>query len=228
VQTSLSHAIQQLIEHPERDRIHKLLYWVCKGKWESSSVNLHQTPIDLLVQELVQSASTFEVLDRRLHKAASVLNKTSTYTRIATLIVYSCADFYSYLSTQCDIEDSAEDTFTCVVLKETSSFSPAPTSISISLDRFELRRLLMQQIPPLKLKILLFSVLHHPFSFSARDWAQLKAKALDTWVEDLVQNFPALDTLEKQLMATATELKSLDQGIQIADIMIQTLRLNVR
>jgi hypothetical protein len=228
VQTLLSKAIQQLIEHPESDRIHKLLYWVCKGKWESSSSKLSEISIELLLQELVQNASTFEVLERRLHKAASVLNKTSTYTRIATLIVLHCANFYASLSTQCDRDEEAEDMFTCVIINENSDPKPGLTSPVTVLDQFELRRLLMQQIPPLKIKILLFSALRHPFSFSPRDWEQIKAQTLDEWVRELTHTFPTINILEQQLINQAKELKTLDQGPQIADIIIQTLRLTAR
>ncbi len=216
------------MEHPERDRIHKLLYWVCKGKWESSSPKLNETTINLLLQELVQNASSFEVLERRLHKAASVLNKTNTYTRIATLIAYSCADFYAALSTQFDGDEDAEEIFTCIVVPENADPMSELVLPVASPDRFELRRFLMQQIPPLKIKILLFSVLRYPFSFDPRDWMLLKTKTLDEWVEELVQTFPSMPVLEQKLIAQANALSTLDQATQVADIVVQALQLKVR
>jgi hypothetical protein len=227
VHTSLAQAIQHLTAHPKSDRIHKLLYWVCKGRWENVTAKLNQTPIDALLQELVQNASTLEILERRIHKAASVLNKSETYVRIATVIVHSCTGYYASISTHVDPENGSEDLFDLLTSFALGDETTPVTGIVVT-DRFEIRRLLMQQMPPLKIKILLFSVLRHPFSFQPMDWAELKAKSLDHWIEELLQAFPSIDQLETQLFDQAAALTTLDQSSQVADIIVQTLRLKTR
>jgi hypothetical protein len=227
VHKSLSQAIQHLAAHPKRDRIHKLLYWVCKGQWENSTAKLDRAPIDVLLQELVQNASTLEILERRIYKAASVLNKSETYTRIALVIVQSCTDYYASISTHVDPENDSEDLFellTGLALEDETT----PIAAITAPDRFEIRRLLMQQMPPLKIKILLFSVLRHPFAFEPIDWAELKAKTLDEWVEELLQSFPSIERLEPQLLEQAATLTTLDQSNQVAHVIVQTLRLKTR
>jgi hypothetical protein len=227
VHTSLSQAIQHLTAHPKSDRIHKLLYWVCKGQWENTTAKLNQTPIEALLQELVQKAPTLEILERRIHKAASVLNKSETYTRIAAVIVQSCTDYYASISTHVDPENGSEDLFDLLTNLALGDETTPVTDIAVT-DRFEIRQLLMQQMPPLKIKILLFSVLRHPFSFQPMDWAELKAKPLDHWIEELLQAFPSIDQLETQLFDQAAALTTLDQSSQVADIIVQTLRLKTR
>lgn len=225
--TSLAQAIQHLSAHPKRDRIHKLLYWVYKGQWENEPAKLNQTPINVLLQDLVQNASTLEILERRIHKAASVLNKSDTYIRIATVIVQSCTDYYASIATHVDPDNDSEDLFellTGLALEDETT----PIATIIVPDRFEIRRLLMQQMPPLKIKILLFSVLRHPFTFDTMDWAELKAKTLDEWVAELLQSFPSIKSLEPQLLEQAATLTTLDQSAQVADIIVQTLRLKTR
>jgi hypothetical protein len=227
VHTSLAQAIQHLTTHPKRDRIHKLLYWVCKGQWENEPAKLNQAPIDMLLQELVQNASTLEILERRIHKAASVLNKSDTYTRVATAIVQSCTDYYASISTHVDPGNDSEDLFELLTGLALGDETTPVMAIAVP-DRFEIRRLLMQQMPPLKIKILLFSVLRHPFSFETMDWVELKAKTLDEWVAELLQSFPSIESLEPQLLAQAAALTTLDQSAQVADIIVQTLRFKPR
>jgi hypothetical protein len=94
-----------------------------------------------------------------------------------------------------------------------------------SLERFALRQFLMQQAPPLKIKILLFSALRHSFTFTPEDWKVLKTQTLDVWLTELLETFPTIEVLEQQLFAQAASLKTLDQSIQIAETIVQAVRL---
>jgi hypothetical protein len=92
-------------------------------------------------------------------------------------------------------------------------------------DRFALRQFLMQQAPPLKIKILLFSTLRHSFTFAPEDWKALKTQTLDVWLTELLETFPTIDRMEQQLFAQAASLKTLDQSMQIAETIVQAVRL---
>jgi adenylate cyclase len=221
---SLSKVIQTLVEHSESDRICKLLYWVYTGRWEGASEQLGSSVIGQILPALVKRTPSYDVLERRLYKAASVLNKPERYKQIATIIFKACAALYS-----CDAAPSSPQTdqFFTSITPEDSVEDALPMTTIAQPDRFELRRRVMQQVPPLKVKILLFSVLRHPFSFENIDWKALKAQSLDNWLAELTETFPAIDVLERKLFTQAAELKRLDQGAQIAEAVMQALRLQI-
>jgi hypothetical protein len=221
---SLIKAIQMLTEHPDVNRVHKLLYWVYTGQWAETMTPLQQYPIAQLLPDLVQRTPSFEVLERRLYKAAAVLTKPEKYRKIAVLVLRSCTLLYPPESIHPVLD--AEPTQLAMADWVAEEVEEAlPVTVVAQPDRFELRRLIMQQVPPLKVKILLFSVLRHPFSFELADWEELQSQTLDVWLAELLHRFPSVEIMEAQLFAQASELKALDQGTQIADAIIQAVRL---
>ncbi len=222
---SLTKVVQTLAEHSESDRICKLLYWVYTGRWEATSEQLGPSMIGQILPALVKRTPSYEVLERRLYKAASVLNKPERYRQIAKIILQACTGLY--LCDAAPSSPSASQFLTAAAATEDSAEDALPMTTIAQPDRFELRRRVMQQVPPLKVKILLFSVLRHPFSFENLDWKALKAQSLDSWLAELTETFPAIDVLEKKLFNQAADLKRLDQGAQIAEAVVQALRLQV-
>ena len=230
VPMSLSTVVQTLAEHAEAERICKLLQWVYTGRWESPSFPLGQSVIAKVLPELVRKTPTYDILERRLYQAAASLNKPERYKEVAVVILQTCTVLYPSTTSIPSVNPSAEPQ-TMLTLMGMTTEDPtedlSPTTILPQRDRFELRHRVMQQVPPLKVKILLFSVLRHPFSFEPLDWNELKTQSLDVWLAELTQAFPVIDVLERKLFTQATELKRLDQGIQIADAIIQALRLEM-
>jgi hypothetical protein len=223
VPMSLSTVVQTLAEHSEADRICKLLQWVYTGRWESPSAPLGQSFIGQVLPELVKRTPSYDVLERRLYQAAASLNKPERYKQVAAIILQTCAVLYSSKSPTPSVEPGPREILTGFAEDPTEDF--AQTTTIAQRDRFELRHRVMQQVPPLKVKILLFSVLRHPFSFEALDWKELKTQSLDIWLAELIQTFPVIEVLEKKLFTQAAELKGLDQATQIADAIVQSVRL---
>jgi hypothetical protein len=222
---SLTKVVQTLAEHSESDRICKLLHWVYTGRWEATSEQLGPSVIGQILPALVKRTPSYDVLERRLYKAASVLNKPERYRQIAVIILKACAALYP-----CDAALSSpppDRCFSAHIATEDSAEDALPMTTIAQPDRFELRRRVMQQVPPLKVKILLFSVLRRPFSFESLDWKELKTKSLDSWLAELTETFPSVDVLERKLFNQAAELQRLDQGAQIAEAVVQALRLQI-
>ncbi len=220
---SLTEAVQTLVAHPETERIHKLLYWVYMGRWENDTATLKRTAIRQILPELIQRTPSYDTLERRFHKAASVLTKPERYSKIATIILQTCAALYPSNNSPLSLVHRQSEGLPNLGTVDLAEDSLPITTIAPP-DRFELRRRVMQQVPPLKVKILLFSVLRHPFSFESLDWKELKAQSLDGWLAELTQTFPSLDALEAKLFAQADALKQLDQGAQIAEAVVQAVR----
>lgn len=228
VPMSLPTVVQTLAEHAEAERICKLLQWVYTGRWESPSIPLKQSVIAKVLPELVRRTPSYDILERRLYQAAASLNKPERYKEVAVIILQTCTVLYPSITSNPSVEASVEPQTRQTLMGMTTEDPTEdllPTTTLPQRDRFELRHRVMQQVPPLKVKILLFSVLRHPFSFEPLDWKELKTQSLDVWLAELIQAFPVIDVLESKLFTQATELKRLDQGIQIADAIIQAVRL---
>ena len=215
---------QRLSEHPEGERMHKLLYWVVKGQWESAAAILNQAPMDGLLQELLKRTPTLTELEVQFYGAASKLNRPEKYRQVAELLVSGCQPFYKTASSKAASPDDMSELMTGVLVQEENE-STAPITKVCKVDRFEVRQFLMQQIPPLKAKILIFSLLRHPFKDRPLDWTELKAKSLDGWLAELLQTFPIRQELEAKLLAQVAQIPTLDQGAQVAEAITQSARL---
>ncbi len=238
VPMSLSTVVQTLAEHAEAERICKLLQWVYTGRWESPSLPLGQSVIAKVLPELVRRTPSYDIFERRLYQAAASLNKPERYKEVAVIILQTCTVLYPSITSIPSVNPSIEPPVEPPVelqirqtlmgtMREDPTEDLLLTTTLPQRDRFDLRHRVMLQVPPLKVKILLFSVLRHPFSFELLDWNELKTQSLDVWLAELIQAFPVIDVLESKLFTQAAELKRLDQGIQIADAIIQALRLEI-
>jgi hypothetical protein len=226
VPMSLSAIIQTLSEHSEVDRIGKLLQWVYTGRWENTVTPFSQCPIGQILPELLKRTPCYDVLERRLYQAAASLNKPERYKKIAAIILETCTVLYSPTISTPSVEIQTKEMLTGMMGEDpTEDF--AQTTALTQRDCFELRHQIMQQVPPLKVKILLFSVLRHPFSFNSSDWKELKTQSLDVWLDELIQAFPLIEVLENKLLAQATQLERLDQGTQIANAIIRAVRIEI-
>lgn len=226
VPMSLPAIIQTLAEHSEANRIGKLLQWVYTGRWENTATSADQYLIGQVLPELLKRTPCYDVLERRLYQAAASLNKPDRYKKVAAIILETCAVLYSPTISTPSVETQTKEMLTGMMVEDpTEDF--AQTTTLTQRDCFELRHQVMQQVPPLKVKILLFSVLRHPFSFNSSDWKELKTQSLDVWLDELIQAFPLIEVLENKLLAQAAQLERLDQSTQIADAIVQAVRVEI-
>jgi hypothetical protein len=227
--------VQQFVEHPEIRRIYKLLYWAQLHHWENDEAVLNRYPLHALLEGIASQVSSATELEQLLAKSASQLTKPTQYQAIAKIIADVSAPLY------CESGEEAAPTVTVAKSAEPSTVELPCTSFagveqislpsivtsgrSLTLDRFDLRHDLMREVPPLKAKILLFSVLRHPFTFSRADWWELKALTLDEWMMELLHCFSSFGELEAILNQQAAALISLDQREQVAIAIAKTARL---
>jgi hypothetical protein len=230
----LDAVVQQCVEHPEILRIYKLLYWAQLHHWENDEAVLNRYPLHALLEGIASQVSSATELERLLAKSASQLTKPTQYQAIAKIIADVSAPLY-YEGGEEEAQASAVAKSTEPLMVEPPGTSPAeadqiflPSAVtserSLMLDRFDLRHHLIREVPPLKAKILLFSVLRHPFTFSRADWWELKALTLDEWMVELLHRFPSFAELEAILNQQAAALISLDQREQVASAIAKTAR----
>lgn len=226
----LDMVVRQLTDHPEALRMYKLLYWAQLHHWENDEAVLNRYPLHALLEGISSQVESSGALEQLLMKAALKLTKPTQYQVIAQTIAQIAATLYfnPSLSPSAGISiqgtplnhanhQYSDDSHAVIAALSVGQVSPP--------DTYDLRCHLMREVPPLKAKILLFSVLRHPFTFSRTDWWELKRLSLDDWMKELLQQFPSIIDLEMTLRQQAETLPALDQGMQVAIAISKTVRL---
>jgi adenylate cyclase len=86
---------QRLEQSPQQDRIRKLLFYVCKKRWETDENQLNSVNVRDLFQDFLQLAPDFEQAKQFLTKAVGTLSKQAEYHLVAQEILAEVAHFYS-------------------------------------------------------------------------------------------------------------------------------------
>ncbi|OPF15500.1 hypothetical protein B1L04_23755 [Microcystis aeruginosa KW] len=91
-------------------------------------------------------------------------------------------------------------------------------------DPFEIRLEIFQYANPLRAKILIFSLLFHPWDRSGKDWSTLRSYTLEDLLKQLIQSGKSLQDIEVQLYNIAETQMDTDANVQTASILVQTLQ----
>jgi hypothetical protein len=116
------------------------------------------------------------------------------------------------------------------VVTELHFVQPVTPSIAPSMpqsrdyDPFELRADIMQYTNPLRAKILLYSILFHPWDRSGQDWSTLRSYTLEDLLEQLIQSGHSLKDIETRLHRAAKSLADVDSSLQTAGTIVQALQ----
>lgn len=93
-----------------------------------------------------------------------------------------------------------------------------------SCNLFDLRYEVTRYTTPLRIKILLFSMLYYKIDFNEQDWSLIMNYQLDTLLKQIVQTFSNLTELENRLYATARNFNSEEGLTQVVGAVVQALR----
>ena len=91
-------------------------------------------------------------------------------------------------------------------------------------DPFEIRLEIFQYANPLRAKILIFSLLFHPWDRSGQDWSTLRSYTLEDLLQKLIESGKSLKDIEIQLYNIAQTQMDTDANVQTASILVQTLQ----
>jgi adenylate cyclase len=100
--------------------------------------------------------------------------------------------------------------------------TPLPPLLSAE-QSFNLRFSLMQRVNPLRLKALLYSVLHQPINLSDRSWSVLQKESLDDLLVQLIRQHDTLEALSQALYRVAVLPSSGEDGLQIMESVLRVL-----
>lgn len=225
--SSLTDVINQFNQHPNSTRIKKLIFCICKNRWENDTQKIIEFPLDSLLSDLLQLYPTLSELTLKLNQVVGSLNKPAEYGVLAKIITEKLHPFYP---SNLDIYTTNPEEPTQMLASLGSLPSPpsAPDSSTRlatkpPYDPFDLRLELMRYTNPLRAKILIFSTLYYPFNFKQQDWLALKTIELDDLLFSLFCQCQTLNDLEIQLCKTAKILDESNEAMQAASAIIRTL-----
>jgi hypothetical protein len=197
---------QRLELRLERERIVKLLICLTRDHWESDAQKIAQTSIRELLDEIWRTFPNLDEVERSLFSIVQRLSKAVEYSVVATAMVREITPLYQQ-SSQSDTQIPA----TALPLVQ-------------SIDGFDLRLELMKFTNPLRVKILLFSLLHQPFDQSEQAWSALKRYSLDMLLKALLERYPPTEVGAK-LQAVAAQLPMQEEYEQTIDVLLRSLKL---
>ncbi|MDJ0729021.1 MAG: hypothetical protein QNJ33_03425 [Crocosphaera sp.] len=129
-------------------------------------------------------------------------------------------------SSESDFETSVIDITSEQMVTELKQVqpTPVPSPPKPTYDIFEIRLEIMQYTNPLRAKILLFSLLFHPWDRSGQDWSTLRSYTLDDLLEQILQSGRSITEIEGKLYKMAKSLNDSDSHLQTASTVVEAVK----
>ncbi|MEC4983140.1 MAG: hypothetical protein SAJ37_05930 [Oscillatoria sp. PMC 1068.18] len=273
------HIVTNLEKNKNSARIKKLIFALCKRRWENDLKVIETYGYPALLTELQQTYPTLTQLNNALYQIVQSLNRKEIYVEVAKTIINQVKPLYNrgentaevkvipenqttetneestgivasvestgIVAGKKQIEIAAEEKLPEVIRinsAETensfvidtaasisdSRFTPTETSAQspekINYDVFEFRREIMNYTNPLRVKILVFSILHRRFDYSEHDWALLKGHDLDELLENLFATCSTLAELQAKISSVVESLPEAEENNQAAGAIMQLIK----
>jgi hypothetical protein len=119
----------KLQSHQEKSRIKKVVYSVCKKRWENDIQVIESYNFQDLIAELIQRYPTKEELQKALIKLVQNINKQNLYLAISNLIVTQLGSLYNNRQVTNNFEEEGNTQFTntqFVQVNNSYYITPAP------------------------------------------------------------------------------------------------------
>jgi hypothetical protein len=198
---------QVLAQDVSSDRIKKLLVLACKNAWVTDPAQLAEIHLIDLVRDLHHLSPSLITLHSVLESLVNTLSKRTEYTLASQAV--TCA----FQSLYVDVPP---------VLPPPPPIAPKPIQPPADLsDLFNLRLELVRSTNPYRAKIVLFSLLHQPYTWEQE--SMLKAETLDELLRMAIQTY-RLPDLETQLVSIAGILEDPEESIQTAHAILSAVR----
>jgi hypothetical protein len=222
----LDEVVRDLEQDVNLSRIKKIIFFACKEFWENDPAKLASADVRILIEELCAKYSRLEDIEAILNSIVSKVNKKTEYALVTDLIVCQLSRLYEFEDfTRLEVNISSFGGQEAPAFEEHFN-SEVPSSEERGRNPgalFDVRQKILQQTNPLRAKILIFSTLYHPFTFSDRDWLLLKAQELDNLLRQLFNVCGSLAELESHLYRTASNLDNRDENDQAASVIIKAM-----
>ncbi|HAG80620.1 MAG TPA: hypothetical protein DCL61_05485 [Cyanobacteria bacterium UBA12227] len=209
-------------------RIKKLIYYVCKGTWENDSKSLAKLNMPSLIQELTEAYSTLNQLASAITSQVQTLNRQTEYSIVASTIISKLESLYSDSSESTLVKARKNVKANDPVESARQQSNPKQSMVELeqkkrTYDAFDLRLEVMKYTNPLRAKLLLFSVVYHPFKATRQDWYLIRAQTLDDLLFQAFDSYKTIEELESKLYSMAKCLDASDENTQAASAIAQCM-----
>lgn len=202
-QVTLLDATLALERHPQSLRLRKLLFRLCWHEWENNPDRLLSVPMGDLIMAALAVAPSLDMLNFQLTEIVNTLNKADTYHPLAQTLITDLGPLYHQA-------------------KHTAAAAIEPVPVPNHLW-FKLRLDMIRYCNPLRLKILLFSLLYHPFTYKQADWQELRGCVLTDLLEQLFHTYEDYPPLKAQIMSLANILDPTEEYLIVGDRLLRSM-----
>lgn len=209
---------QSLTQNVSGDRIKKLLLLACRSTWVTDPTQLAQVNVTDLIRDLHGLAPNLVTLQTLLEGLVNTLNKSSEYTIVSQEISNAFQPLYPKVMTEIGNGAIAEE-----VPVQILSSDLAPSQALDLANLFDLRLEIMRYTNPYRAKIVLFSLLHQPFTNSAEPESMVRSYALDDLLRAMLQVYKWSD-VEVQLLDAAKNLEDSEECVQVARVILGAVK----
>jgi hypothetical protein len=206
---------QRLTKNVSGDRVKKLLLLVCKNTWVTDSTQLAQINLIDLIRDLHGFTPSSVTLQAVLESVVNTLSKRAEYTLASHEISNAFQVLYPKAITENRNGAIAEEVTAHLMLPP----SQAPDLFNL----FDLRLEIMRYTNPYRAKIVLFSLLHQPFTDFAEHESMIKNQTLDDLLRMMLQTY-RLSEVEVQLLAVARNLEDSEDCMQAAHVILGAIK----
>jgi hypothetical protein len=207
---------QRLTKNVSGDRVKKLLLLAYKNTWVTDSTQLAQINLIDLIRDLHGLTPSLVNLQAVLDSVVNTLNKRAEYTLASHEISNAFQVLYPEVITENRNGAIAEEVTARLL-------PPAPSQAPDLSDLFDLRLEIMRYTNPYRAKIVLFSLLHQPFTNPAEQESMVKNYTLDDLLRVMLQTYK-LSEVEVQLLAAAKKLEDSEECVQAAHVILGAVK----
>ena len=185
IEDPYNEAAKKLAQSPNLARIKKLLFYVCKNRWETDSIKLDAIHLKGLFQEFLGLASNSEQLSHRLETAIRTLSKQTEYALVAKELLNEAHRFYlptqtnKELPRQVPVSDQTQLLLTPVAatIPQRSEMHPLYLQVARSIDHSN---------DSVRLKKLLFYICRRQWESDFTRLSQVDTAALVQEIHSLI------------------------------------------
>lgn len=240
----ISKVIDQLNKNSEVARIKKLIFYLVKEQWENDLNVIDSYSFKDLILGIRESYQNFADVEKAFSDLVATLNRQHIYIAVSEIIIQELIKLYKTEEGE-TLLFSKDNLVTQIKTKETEQkitrfqrdpeISPQQTTIkpeekekiktnkTVTYTVFDWRLDIMQYTNPLRVKILLFSLLYHQFKNNEEDWSKLKSCTLEDFLTKILSRYESLTQIETKLDTICKESTDVELYQQIATVVSKSL-----
>jgi hypothetical protein len=244
----IGQVIDKLNRNLEVARIKKLIFYLVKEQWENDISVIDSYSFKELILNIRETYNNFFDLEKAFGDLIATLNRQHVYLAVSETITKELVKLYKTeegetllfgkdnLVTQIKTKETEEK---ITIHQRDPEISPQQTNIKpeekeelqeevknkniVTYTVFDWRLDIMQYTNPLRVKILLFSLLYHEFKNNEEDWSKLKSCTLEDFLTKILNRFESFTEIETKLDAICKESTDVELYQQIAAVVSKSL-----